>query len=71
MASYFYLACDKCHVRTDAASKSGSLDEGRATHLGDSDRILPTFIVRHRGCGPLRVLSENDTSGFTEFEMLE
>jgi len=73
MTTYFYLGCNKCKERVDAATKSGKLDEGGANILSDNKQDLPSFIVKHRNCGSLSVINENDDRmvTYSEFGILE
>ena len=72
MATYYYLVCDKCHEKA-GVTKSGDPDDGPARSL-DDEGLLPTFVVRHRSCGSLRVINDgglDDGLGYSDIEIKE
>ncbi len=55
MSTHYYLKCDEHQEFCDAANKSA----GGFQHLGDSEIILPSFIVTHSEC-KIEIIREND-----------
>ncbi len=68
MSTYYYMVCDRCHEKTDAARSSSA----GVCHLVNSDETLLPFIVAHAG-HQVRILSEHyeggDIYGYTEWNI--
>ena len=66
MSTYYYMVCDRCREKTDAARGSSA----GVGHLVNSDKTLLPFIVAHAGHA-VRILSEHyegsDIYDYTEW----
>lgn len=63
MSVYFFLRCEQCKEKCDAASNHANSAGG----LCDSPEILPEFLVYHAG-HPLKCVSEFDESSYEYME---
>ncbi len=59
MSTYYYIICEDCKERTDAASRT----VGGYCHLGYSQYTLLPFIISHSNHS-VRIVSEHDDEAY-------